>query len=131
MAFDGIVTKSIVTELNNIVGGKIDKIFEPNKNTLLLGIYKNGLNYMLLSCITASNCRIHLTTHQQKNPLVAPNFCMLLRKHLLGLKIKKIYTKDLERIVFIDLENLEAMFSLSLRASSLNTTFSLLSNKAT
>lgn len=107
MAFDGIVTKSIVTELNNIVGGKIDKIFEPNKNTLLLGIYKNGLNYMLLSCITANNCRIHLTTHQQKNPLVAPNFCMLLRKHLLGLKIKKIYTKDLERIVFIDLENNE------------------------
>ena len=46
MAFDGIVTKSIVTELNNIVGGKIDKIFEPNKNSLLLGIYKNGLNYM-------------------------------------------------------------------------------------
>lgn len=107
MAFDGIVTKSIVTELNNIVGGKIDKIFEPNKNTLLLGIYKNGLNYMLLSCITANNCRIHLTTHQQKNPLVAPNFCMLLRKYLLGLKIKKIYTKDLERIVFIDLENNE------------------------
>ena len=107
MAFDGIVTKSIVTELNNIVGGKIDKIFEPNKNSLLLGIYKNGLNYMLLSCITANNCRIHLTTHQQKNPLVAPNFCMLLRKHLLGLKIKKIYTKDLERIVFIDLENNE------------------------
>ena len=107
MAFDGIVTHSIVKELKNIIGLKVDKVFEPDKNAITLGLYGRNLNLSLLLCISSSNCRIHLTTHNQKNPLTAPNFCMLLRKHLIGLKIKNIYTVDLERIVFIDLENNE------------------------
>lgn len=107
MAFDGIVTHKVVRELNNIIGYKIDKVFEPDKNTVILGLYGKSSNMSLLLCTEASNCRIHLTTHNLKNPTVAPNFCMLLRKHLIGLKIKKITTVDLERIVFIDLENNE------------------------
>lgn len=107
MAFDGIVTKTIVAELKNIIGYKIDKIYEPDKNTILLGLYGKNQNLALLACISSNNCRLHLTTNSQKNPTVAPNFCMLLRKHLIGYKIKNIYTVDLERIVFIDLENNE------------------------
>ena len=107
MAFDGIVTKSIVKELKNIIGYKIDKVYEPEKNTVTLGLYGKSLNLMLLMCISSTNYRIHLTTQKQKNPPTAPNFCMLLRKYLIGLKIKNIYTVDLERIVFIDLENNE------------------------
>lgn len=107
MAFDGIVTKSITHELKNIVGYKIDKVYEPDKNTIVLGLYGKGTNLSLLMCISSNNCRLHLTTHNQKNPLAAPNFCMLLRKHVIGFKIKNIYTIDLERIVFIDLENNE------------------------
>lgn len=105
MAFDGIVTKSVCNELNNIVGYKIDKVYEPDKNTIVLGLYGNGKNVNLLICISANNCRLHLTSHQKANPTSAPNFCMLLRKHLIGSRIKKIYTNDLERIVFIDIEN--------------------------
>lgn len=107
MAFDGIVTKKIVDELQSIVEYKIDKIYEPDKNTVILGLYGNFTNIALLSCISSNNCRIHLTSNLQKNPTVAPNFCMLLRKHILGYKIKKIYTKSLERVVFIELENSE------------------------
>lgn len=107
MAFDGIVTQKIVKELKNILGFKIDKIYEPDKNTVTLGLYGKNLNLSLLICISSNNCRIHLTTHNQKNPTIAPNFCMLLRKHLIGFKIKNIYTIDLERIVFIELENNE------------------------
>ena len=107
MAFDGIVTKSIVKELKNIIGYKIDKVYEPDKNTVTLGLYGKSLNLMLLMCISSTNYRLHLTTQKQKNPSTAPNFCMLLRKYLIGLKIKNIYTVDLERIVFIDLENNE------------------------
>lgn len=44
MAFDGIVTKAISTEISRLVGARIDKVFEPNKNTIVLGIYQNGLN---------------------------------------------------------------------------------------
>lgn len=107
MAFDGIVIKKITTELKNIIGFKIDKVYEPDKNTITLGLYGKCSNLSLLMCISSNNCRLHLTTHQQKNPTAAPNFCMLLRKYLIGLKIKNIYTVDLERIVFIDLENNE------------------------
>ena len=105
MAFDGIVTKKIVDELQSLNGYKIDKIYEPDKNTIILGLYGNFTNVALLSCISSNNYRIHLTNNMIKNPNVAPNFCMLLRKHILGYKIKSIYTKNLERIVFLELEN--------------------------
>lgn len=84
MAFDGIVTKSIVYELNNsIINGKINKVFQPNKNEIILGIYANGLNYALSICIDSQNYRINLTQNSKPNPEFAPNFCMLLRKHLI------------------------------------------------
>ena len=48
--------------------------------------------------------RINLTTNSKPNPKVAPNFCMVLRTHILGLRIKSVYTLDLERVIFIDFE---------------------------
>lgn len=107
MAFDGIVTKKVADELQNLIDYKIDKIYQTDKNTIVIGLYGNFTNIALLVCISPNNYRIHITTHSIKNPQVAPNFCMLLRKHILGYKIKKIYTKALERIVFIELENSE------------------------
>lgn len=105
MAFDGIVTKTIVEELNkNIIGGKINKVFEPTKNDIILGIYCNGKNYALNICINPENCRLHLTTYSKPNPQTAPNFCMLLRKHLIGSRIISINSLDLERTVEITLE---------------------------
>lgn len=105
MAFDGIVTKKIVNELNSsILGGKINKVYEPNKNEIVLGIYSKGTNYALNISISSDSYRINLTTHQKPNPLNAPGFCMFLRKHLIGAKIRKIYTLGLERIVYIELE---------------------------
>lgn len=106
MAFDGIVTKQVVLELKNtLIGGKINKVFEPNKNEIILGIYCSGKNYALNISISSSNYRMNLTTNSKPNPLNAPNFCMLLRKHLLGSRITDIYSNCLERIVFIDLES--------------------------
>lgn len=107
MAFDGIVTKAIASELQQLTGARIDKIFEPNKNDILLGFYKEGANYLLNICTSPSHYRIHLTTHPKPNPKVAPNFCMVLRKHLLGLHIKNVITNDLERLVIIDFEGFD------------------------
>ena len=105
MAFDGIVTKSIVSELNTfITNGKINKVFQPSKNEIILGIYNAGTNYALQCCISSDNYRINLTTNSKPNPINAPGFCMLLRKHLIGGKIRNIYTPSLERIVIIELE---------------------------
>ena len=116
MAFDGIVTKSIVSELNQfIIGGKINKIFEPNKNEVILGIYNNGKNYALNCTISVDNYRINLTTKSKPNPLNAPNFCMLLRKHLIGGKIKNITMPGLERIVVIELECYNELNDLTIK----------------
>jgi len=113
MAFDGITTKKIVQELNSsLCDGKINKIYEPNKNEIILGVYAKGINYALNLSISSDGYRINLTTHQKSNPLNAPGFCMLLRKHLTGAKIKKIYTIGLERIVYIDLECLDELNDL-------------------
>lgn len=105
MAFDGIVTKSIVAELqNNIIGAKINKVFEPSKNEIILGLYSNKKNLALNLCINPSNYRINLTTNSKPRPFKAPNFCMLLRKHLIGNRIVDISTFDLERVIVFTLE---------------------------
>lgn len=105
MAFDGIVTKAVVSELNTcLINGKINKIFEPNKNEILLGVYSSGKNYCLDISIDSVNYRIHLTTNSKPNPQNVLNFCMVLRKHLTGGTIKRIYSNGLERIVFIDID---------------------------
>lgn len=115
MAFDGIVTKSIVNELTPLIGGKIDKIHEPDRNTIVLGIYSQGKNYALNICIDAHNCRINLTTHSRINPLVAPNFCMLLRKHLIGGRITNISMMGLERLINIKVETINEFNEIEIK----------------
>ena len=85
MAFDGFITKSIISELNQvIIGAKVNKVFEPTKNDIILGLYNNGTNYSLSISSNPDFCRICLTTYSKPNPQNAYNFCMLLRKYLVG-----------------------------------------------
>ena len=107
MAFDGIVTKAITSELQQMIGGRIDKVYEPTKNDILLGFYLNGVNYALHVCTNAQNYRLHLTTHAKPNPKNALNFCMLLRKHLIGLRIKNVISVNLERVITIEFEGFD------------------------
>ncbi len=107
MAFDGIVTKAIASELQQLSGARIDKIFQPNSNSVILGFYLSGNNYALNICINSSNYRVSLTTHPKPNPKIAPNFCMVLRKHLLGLHIKNVITNNLERVITIEFEGFD------------------------
>ena len=117
MAFDGIVTQAITHELkNDLIGGKIDKIHQLDKNTILLGIYSNSIHYALNICIDAHNCRINLTTNSKENPLVAPNFCMLLRKHLIGGKISTIEMYGLERLVKINIETINEFNEIEIKS---------------
>ena len=108
MAFDGIVLKSIISELQILNGAKVNRILQPDKNSIIISVY-NGNNYAIYIDISASNYRVHLTTHSKANPLVAPNFCMILRKYLINSKITKIYSKGLERIAYIEFETYNEM----------------------
>ena len=102
MAFDGIVTKSIISELNNnLIGAKVNKVLQPTKSEIVLELYGNGKNYSLVLSCDSEFCRICLSTHLKPNPQNAFNFCMLLRKYLVGGKIIEISNYDLERTIQI------------------------------
>lgn len=104
MAFDGLTLRAIACELKNLIGYKIDKVFEPTKNDIVLGLYGEKLKYALSICIDSKFYRINLTTHPKPNPINSLNFSMLLRKHIIGYKIKDIITFGLERLLMFELE---------------------------
>ena len=116
MAFDGFITKAVVSELKTVlIGSKVNKVFQPNKNEIILGLYNSGSNYALDLCTIPDLCRICLTTHSKQNPQNAYNFCMLLRKYLTGGKIIKISSYDLERTVEIQFECYNELNDLVIR----------------
>lgn len=113
MSFDGIFTKAIVDEISPIlIGGKINKVNQPDKNEITLQIY-NKENYKLLMSSANNLARVHLSTKNKKNPITAYNFCMLLRKHLIGGTITNIYQHKSDRVVCFEIENLNELKELS------------------
>lgn len=112
MAFDGIVIANIVKELNDkLVGGRILKISQPEKDELVLSI-KNYDQFKLFISASAALPLIYITESTKPNPMSAPNFCMLLRKHLNSARILKITQPGLERIINIKIEHLDEMGDL-------------------
>jgi predicted ribosome quality control (RQC) complex YloA/Tae2 family protein len=105
MAFDGIVISSLANELDKVLkGGKIDKIYQPEKDTLVMGVRTYGASFRLLMCANPSCARVHLSNRSMENPQSPPMLCMLMRKHLTGGKITKIVQPDFERIIEIYIE---------------------------
>jgi len=105
MAFDGIVIHAIVNELSKtIVGGRIDKIYQPLSKELIIRIRTRGENHQLFLTADPTNPRIHLTNKKFTNPDIPPMFCMLLRKYLENSRIKSISQWKLERIIRIEFE---------------------------
>ena len=108
MAYDGIVTKAVVTELNkNISGARVEKINMPNKTEVMLSLHSNGKKYKLLLSTNPQLARVHLTKVEKDNPVKAFQFCMVLRKHLQGSKITNIQQYELDRIITITFEGLD------------------------
>lgn len=113
MAFDGITIACLVKELNDtLLGGRIYKIAQPEADELLLTIKNNGTQYRLLLSANASLPLVYLTENNKPSPLTAPNFCMLLRKHIQNGRITKISQPGLERIIHITMEHLDELGDL-------------------
>lgn len=104
MAFDGIITKALVSDFQkSLIGARVNKVFQPSKTELILNLY-NGENVMFDICIHPDYYRMCLTSLSKPNPTNALNFCMLLRKYLTSSKITNVQSVDLDRVVFIDFE---------------------------
>lgn len=110
MAFDGITIANIVSELNHtIVGGKINKIAQPEADELMITVKNNRTQYRLFLSASASLPLIYLTGENKQGPLTAPNFCMLLRKHIGSARILSVTQPGLERILIFELEHLNEL----------------------
>ena len=113
MAFDGFVISNIVTELNQkILGGRIYKIYQPEADEITLVIKKERNTLRLHISASASLPLIYLTDTSKTNPIQAPNFCMLLRKHLSNGRIVSISQPNFERIIEITIEHLDELGDL-------------------
>ena len=113
MAFDGITIAGMVKEFNEtIVGGKINKIAQPEPDELLITIKNNKTQYRLLISASASLPLIYFTDRNKTSPLTAPNFCMLLRKHVGNGKITAVTQPDMERAIEFRIEHLNELGDL-------------------
>lgn len=106
MALDGITLRSLVHEMKSkLVNGKIDKITQPEKDEIWLTIRNEKQNHKLLISANSSTPRIHFVNDAKKeNPLTAPMFLMLLRKHVGNGTIKSVEQRSTERIVEISID---------------------------
>lgn len=113
MAFDGITIANIVSELNHtITGGKINKITQPENDELIITIKNQRQQYRLFLSASASLPLIYLTETNKPSPLTAPNFCMLLRKHIGSGKILSVTQPGMERIIRFTIEHLNELGDL-------------------
>ncbi|MDR3590291.1 MAG: NFACT RNA binding domain-containing protein [Negativicutes bacterium] len=100
MNLDGLSLSPLVSELNaKLAGARVDKIFQPDKYTLIIWLRQPGETRALLVSANPEYPRIHLSESLPENPLTAPVFSMLLRKHLADGRIAKIEQHGLDRIV--------------------------------
>lgn len=110
MAFDGITVAALVAELENkLLNGRIIKIAQPEKDELLLTIKMNKDQYKLQISAGATLPLMYLTSNTKQSPMTAPNFCMLLRKHISNGRIISITQPEMERIVDFEIEHLNEL----------------------
>ena len=110
MAYDGIVTRAVVRELQkNILLGKIEKVYQPEADELVFHIHTKNGNRKLFASAGSAHARLHFIESNPVNPPAPLSFCMLLRKHLQGGHITAVKQKDSERIIEISLETLNEL----------------------
>ncbi|MDO5397490.1 MAG: NFACT RNA binding domain-containing protein [bacterium] len=114
MAFDAISVHCLIDELSSVlVNGRIDKIHQPEKDELTVHIRTYTENYRLTLSAGSANPRVHFTSHAKKNPLTAPMFCMLLRKHLSSGRITAVEQIGFERIIRFSIESYNELGDLT------------------
>ncbi|MBR0398045.1 MAG: NFACT family protein [Eubacterium sp.] len=106
MAFDGFMVRAIRQELaEKLTGGRLAKIIQPEADALLLTIKNQSETFRLAISASPSLPLIYLTNENQPAPAAAPNFCMLLRKHIGGGRILSVSQPGLERILSFEIEH--------------------------
>ena len=109
MSLDGISMHPLAIELDRaITGGRIDRINQPNKQSVILSVRQPGKNYLVHISINPQNPAVHIIERAPDNPPEPPMFCMVLRKHIETARIARVYQHSLDRIIILDMDVLAA-----------------------
>ena len=110
MPLDAICIKALTAELRSkLVGGRIDKVQQPERSMLLVSLRSQGENHKLLFSAGTGSARVHLTKAGFENPAEPPMFCMLMRKHLIGAHISAVEQPNNERMIVISLDSYDEL----------------------
>lgn len=104
MAFDGAYLQKIKQEIDHLLGGRIDKISQPSRESIVIAIRSGGTNHKIIISAEATGAKLHITKNQLENPKTAPMFCMLLRKHLSGGRLVRTEQAGLDRVLTLVFE---------------------------
>ncbi len=116
MAFDGVTISAVVKQLNdNVLNGRIDKIYQPEKDEIILNIRSFKSVYKLMLTSNPQSPRIGFTFVSKNNPNTPPLFCMVLRKHIQNGKIISITQPNFERIININIESINELGDYSVK----------------
>lgn len=103
MALDACFLSFLTREINSrAAGARVEKIYQPGKDEVLLTLRAPGFKSRLLFCCTPNCARITLTEKDAENPAQPPLFCMVLRKHLAGARLERVFMPAFERAVFVE-----------------------------
>lgn len=115
MALDGFVLRALTVELQALAGGKIARIHQPNDHDIVLTIRSRTGNVRLLLSANPTYPRLHVTNQTFINPLDAPMFCMLMRKHCESGVIKAIRQVGAERVLHLDIQHRDELGDMATR----------------
>ena len=102
MPFDGVFLSHIARELAPAVGTRVEKIYQPSRDDVVLTLSGKGFSRRLLISISGIGPRLHWTEQSFENPATPPMFCMLLRKHFLSARLEEVRQHGLDRTLFLD-----------------------------
>ena len=105
MPLDGLTLGFAVREAQCLLGGRIDRVTQPEKDMVVLAVRNENKNYRLLMSASPAMARFHMTDETFTNPAQAPMFCMLLRKYLIGGRIESVAQPNGDRVVCITVNN--------------------------
>ena len=99
MPFDGIFMSNMCRELSSAIGSRIEKIYQPTRDDIVVSLGNRGFNKKLLISISGVGPRVQFTNYNFENPANPPMFCMLMRKHFTNARLEEICQNGLDRVV--------------------------------
>ena len=110
MAFDAGFLAAVAAEIKKIaLGGRVEKVYQPEKDTVILQMRTFEGGGRLLINAGSSNPRVGFTQIPYENPQNPPQFCVLLRKHLASAKLIGVEQLGFERVLVLEFETRDEM----------------------